>query len=122
MTERDTLPPPPQEHDAPNVAKAVVIAAGTLAVFAVGIAWVIVILRSRPEPPDAFRAPQPNELRQPEIGIVDQPPFEGDTRLESLQEGQRRHLATYGWVDRDAGTIHIPIERAMELLVAEHGR
>jgi hypothetical protein len=26
-------------------------------------------------------------------------------------------LATYGWVDRDAGIVRIPIERAMELLV-----
>ena len=26
-------------------------------------------------------------------------------------------LTTYGWVDRDAGIVRIPIERAMELLV-----
>ena len=29
-------------------------------------------------------------------------------------------LASYGWVDRDAGVAHIPIERAMEIL-AERG-
>jgi hypothetical protein len=29
------------------------------------------------------------------------------------------HLDGYGWVDRAAGTVHIPIARAMDLVVAE---
>ncbi|MEO6992440.1 MAG: cytochrome c [Lacunisphaera sp.] len=29
------------------------------------------------------------------------------------------HLNSYGWVDRGAGVLHIPIERAMDLLLAE---
>jgi mono/diheme cytochrome c family protein len=29
------------------------------------------------------------------------------------------HLEGYGWVDRAAGIVHIPIERAMDLIVAE---
>jgi hypothetical protein len=32
----------------------------------------------------------------------------------------RRRLATYGWVDRDKGVAHIPIDEAMRR-VAEHG-
>lgn len=32
---------------------------------------------------------------------------------------QRESLSRYGWVDRDAGVVSIPIERAMEL-VASH--
>jgi hypothetical protein len=48
-------------------------------------------------------------------------------RLES-QEGQDRpaidaaaqaKLKGYGWTDRAAGTAHIPIDRAMELLVQQ---
>lgn len=34
--------------------------------------------------------------------------------LRALEEEQ---LSTYGWVDEGAGVTHIPIERAMELLV-----
>jgi hypothetical protein len=29
------------------------------------------------------------------------------------------HLDTYGWVDRAGGIVHIPIERAMDLLLTE---
>ncbi|NTV62109.1 MAG: hypothetical protein HGA65_01055 [Oscillochloris sp.] len=29
----------------------------------------------------------------------------------------RAQLETYGWVDQEAGTAHIPIERAMQLLL-----
>jgi hypothetical protein len=32
---------------------------------------------------------------------------------------QRHQLETYGWVDREQGVIHIPIERAMQLEVQE---
>ncbi|MEZ4616096.1 MAG: hypothetical protein R2867_11425 [Caldilineaceae bacterium] len=28
-------------------------------------------------------------------------------------------LHSYGWIDQEAGTVHIPIERAMELVVSE---
>ena len=31
----------------------------------------------------------------------------------------REHLTTYGWIDRDAGVVRIPIDRAMQRLVEE---
>ena len=31
------------------------------------------------------------------------------------------HLHTYGWVDRRAGIVRIPIDRAMDLLAAQAG-
>lgn len=31
-------------------------------------------------------------------------------------------LEAYGWVDRDAGIVHVPVERAFELLSAEAAR
>lgn len=37
-----------------------------------------------------------------------------------FQAAERRRLETYGWMDRSSGAVHIPIERAMEL-VAERG-
>lgn len=37
--------------------------------------------------------------------------------LRSFIEDQDRKLATYDWVDRDRGTVRIPIDRAMELIV-----
>lgn len=40
--------------------------------------------------------------------------------LDVFRAREIDRLATYGWVDRQAGVVHVPIERAMEL-VAEDG-
>ena len=40
--------------------------------------------------------------------------------LATFQASENARLRSYGWVDRSAGIIHIPIERAMEL-IAERG-
>ncbi|HUJ38985.1 MAG TPA: hypothetical protein VLW54_00455 [Candidatus Acidoferrales bacterium] len=40
-----------------------------------------------------------------------------ESDLEKLREQDRQELNSYGWVDRTRGIIHIPIERAMELLL-----
>jgi hypothetical protein len=38
------------------------------------------------------------------------------TQLRQFIEDQERKLATYDWVDKDKGTVRIPIDRAMELI------
>ena len=38
-------------------------------------------------------------------------------QLREFRNGEEEKLATYGWVDQSAGTVHIPIERAMQLIV-----
>jgi len=38
------------------------------------------------------------------------------TQLNSIRIAEEQKLNSYGWVDEKAGTVHIPIERAMELL------
>ena len=35
---------------------------------------------------------------------------------------QRERLKGWGWVDRERGIVHIPIERAMEMVAREGGR
>jgi hypothetical protein len=42
--------------------------------------------------------------------------------LEKLHAREREQLSTYGWVDRQAGIVHIPIERAMEIVAGEAKR
>lgn len=39
--------------------------------------------------------------------------------LKTLREEAGKALTTYGWTDKTKGLAHIPIERAMELTVAE---
>jgi hypothetical protein len=41
--------------------------------------------------------------------------------LRALRAAENAILEHYGWVDRDKGVVHIPIDRAMDLL-AERGR
>lgn len=38
------------------------------------------------------------------------------TELNDVRLHEEDTLSTYGWVDKNAGTVHIPIDRAMDLL------
>ena len=51
-----------------------------------------------------------------------QPRLEKDERLEinDFRLEEEKMLNSYGWVDQQAGVVHIPIERAMQL-VAQRG-
>ncbi|MGE5277937.1 MAG: hypothetical protein ACM3SU_13150 [Acidobacteriota bacterium] len=40
--------------------------------------------------------------------------------LREFRSAEEERLSTYGWMDRATGTVHIPIERAMDL-VAKRG-
>jgi hypothetical protein len=40
-------------------------------------------------------------------------------RLKTLREESHKELTTYAWVDKSKGVARIPIERAMQLTVAE---
>lgn len=57
-----------------------------------------------------------------EIDIVDQTLLESGDAVVHTRAEQRERLERYGWVDRDAGVVHIPIARAMDLVVQERGR
>jgi hypothetical protein len=40
-------------------------------------------------------------------------------RLKALHEENQKALTTYGWVDKNKGVARIPIDRAMEVTVAD---
>jgi hypothetical protein len=42
--------------------------------------------------------------------------------LTQLRAGQDKQLETYAWVDRKAGVVQLPIDRAMELVVQQYGK
>ena len=58
-------------------------------------------------------------LGQAEIGIVDQVPFDVTRALQVYRNEQVERLSSWGWMDRKQGTIHMPIDRAMDLVVRE---
>ena len=41
---------------------------------------------------------------------------DANKNLRQMRAGEDAVLNSYGWVDKDSGTVRIPIERAMEIL------
>ena len=41
--------------------------------------------------------------------------------LADLRSAQAHQAANYGWVDKKAGVVQLPIDRAMELVVRDQG-
>lgn len=62
----------------------------------------------RPTSPFSYPAEPPPGPR-----LLPNPPEE----LHKYLASERRRLNSYGWVNREAGVVHIPIERAMELVL-----
>jgi hypothetical protein len=62
--------------------------------------------------PDGTPAP-PSEIGKNKIGIVEQRLFEMAVEPADLRRAQAERLHGWGWVDRKAGVVHMPIEEAM---------
>lgn len=43
-----------------------------------------------------------------------------ETEIDQVRTTEDQKLGTYGWVDKDKGIIHIPIDKAMQM-IAERG-
>ena len=122
-----------------------VIAVGVLSVvlFVIGSIWALQIRTATEKAmnpilvdaqgkvlPDAHGNPQggsrytavPAGYGAEEQGIVDQIPFELNTWVEKDHAEAAAKLKGYAWVNQEAGTIRLPIERAMELVVAESAK
>jgi len=115
------LPPPTAQAEEGIRWFAVIgIGIGSLIVFAIAtfVAYRYMNLQEKalqPLGPD----PVPAILGQPEIGIVDQVPFDVSRSAQVYRMGSLERLSSWGWVDRRQGLIHIPIDRAMELVVEQ---
>jgi hypothetical protein len=84
----------------------------------VGLWWLLQVwsgasLVPRPQVPPAVVTPP----AAPGPGVRAAPPID----LEQLRSQEMQRLTTYGWVDEEAGTVRIPIDQAMQMLV-EQGR
>ena len=62
---------------------------------------------------------EPQALQKAEINIVNTGLIQLDTRAYEEKDEQLRKLHEYGWVDRDAGVVHVPIEQAIDRVVSE---
>lgn len=91
------------------------LAGGTIAVAAV--IWLLVVFltgRSAQTGPREFPLAVTHEQRLPPEPRLQTNPRED---LGDLLRAQEQVLQSYGWVDKDAGIVRIPIDDAMKLTV-----
>ncbi len=86
-----------------------------LALVLMGVAWLFGFFTERREMYLPFPLPKANQIPPPPR--LEQRPYV-DMRVLRAQEDAI--LGTYGWVDRNAGVVRIPIDRAIDL-VAQRG-
>jgi len=115
------LPPPEAQADE-HVASFKIVAVGVIAlvVFGAATVWSARILdRTARTLSPAGPLPVGKEIGKPEIGIVDQTPFETTRGAEKYRGEALQRLNSYGWVDPQKGVIHVPIDKAIDQLLSQ---
>ena len=96
------------------------VGVGSIAIFALATVWSTHILNAtRAEMQPGGPPPIPKQVDQYEVGIVNLQVFALDQRAAQKRLQQMERLRSYGWVDREAGLAHIPIDEAMKMYVAD---
>jgi hypothetical protein len=98
-----------------------IIGVGLASVVTFGLAtiWSTHILNAtRAEMQPAGPPPIPEQVDHYEVGIVNLRVFALDQRAAQKRLQQMERLNSYGWVDREAGVAHIPVDEAMKMLVS----
>jgi len=103
------------EPDAIATRRLALVGVASLTLFFLASVASSMVLRARraelnPDGPPAL----PGEAGKPKIGIIEQQLFENARTGTSWREEELRYLSNWGWVDRQAGVVHEPVERGME--------
>lgn len=106
----------PQERDALPVARMLLFTAGTVVVIALCVlaAWAFSLAGPKGRKAADVR-PAGHDER---VGRVYQVPIPAPSADRGRAEARER-LDTFGWVDRRARIVHVPIERAIEWAARE---
>ncbi len=70
----------------------------------------------------AERVKTEGSVAPPTLGLIEQTLIEHEARGVDERRVEEERLHRYGWVDRARGVAHIPIEEAMDMVVAESAR
>ena len=108
---------PPAEEDVLPSGKIYMVGIIALIVFflgslAAGMGMQSIRQQANPGGPAAL----PAQAGQPKIGMVEQRLFEHANQGVAWREAAHRRLEGFGWVDKQKGIAHIPIDRAMEMV------
>ena len=112
-----TSRPPLQERENLPIKRAAAIGVVALVIFSGGVVWVGFRLAADRRALGGM-PPIPAEIGSYDIAGVHHRPFDLADLAQRKRGKQLERLSTYGWVDREKGQIHIPIEVAIEKVVA----
>ncbi len=87
--------------------------AAMLVVTIAAMAWMFDYFTAREKQLDTSGSPLADTREIPKAPQLQVTPASDLTRLRAREQAR---LDSYGWVDRQQGLVHIPIERAMEML------
>ena len=110
-----------QERDAVASRFIVRIAVAAMLIGGIGVALAAAILDAGPAPgggPSSI-ARSGTAVAPRDIGMVTQTLIAEERHARELRDEQRKALEAYGWVDRSQGIARIPIDEAINLVVAE---
>lgn len=116
MSDEQHHKPPGHEADEMNLKVPIALGSGVVALVVISFliaAGLRTAWQPQPAPP---RWVKPGASSTPRVTLN---PRQPQQRAE-LQAAEAKQLSTYGWVDEPQGVAHIPIDRAMSLLV-KHG-
>jgi hypothetical protein len=111
--------PARQEEDAIHAPRLARMAVGAGVVFAIAVVVagaLLAVVTGRVRPASSSRQ------ATAEISGIEQTPTPETRAGLDLREAQRRALDRWAWIDRDAGLVAMPIERAIDRVVQEAAR
>jgi hypothetical protein len=82
--------------------------------FGMGLMYAVLIDQATETGQQRYPLAVSGEARLPPEPRLQQSP---EAEILAYRSAQARRLASYGWVDKEAGTLHIPIAEAMRLTV-----
>jgi hypothetical protein len=107
--------------DGINLKKIILVGAISLVVFALSavVAWWMLREDNAVFAARGVAATPRGLNKLQEVGLVDVAHFDDDHRLEQWRAAKAKAATSYGWVDRNKGIVHIPIEEAMKEVVRQ---
>jgi len=107
---------PPTEEDHIASTRIVAVGVAALVVFVVGSAAAGFAMKALRRELNPDGPAIPSEVGKTKIGMIEQRLFEHANQGVAWRAQAEQRLRSIGWVDREKGLVHIPIERAMDLV------
>jgi hypothetical protein len=93
----------------------------TVVIILFGIGWSWLIYHDQSAALGGFPKPLQLEQAPREISGINQTLILHDRYGQRLRQQQTERLEGFGWIDRDKGIVHIPIDEAMRVVIQKSG-